>query len=210
MEIAAPVVTFFAVIINLPASAAVVVSNLSNGDASGWDLGPASGLESVANSFTTGSEAGWIVNSATLNLVPDLVDPVVPDQAVTLTIAADSSGAPGATVGSFATSPPTIPGNSTWAAAGTINLSPNTTYWLVASYAIEEVVYWTNTADLTSSGEPGWSIGDDALTLNGSTWEVLISDQPVLFELDASVVPEPGTSSLLLFTGLALLRRKRR
>jgi len=195
---------------NTASRGATVVSNLSTSEASAWDLGPAGGDVGVANSFTTSTGAGWTLDSIVLSLVEALgPNPPVPDQNVTVSLYDDAGGEPGSVVGTFNSMVPAIPGTVTFTPTTTVNLTANTTYWVYAEYPEEDEVYWSNTSDLTETGLAGWEIGNDALTLTGGSWNVLLDDTPTRFEINATTIPEP-TSALLVGLGGAFLGVGRR
>ena len=131
----------------------------------------------------------------TLNLFVDPLEPP-PTQDLSLILAQNNNGVPGSSLGSFTTETPSS-GDRSYSPTGTITLAPNTTYWLVAGYPVNDVVYWTYTTDVSQTGGSGWSIGDDSYTFNDPNWEVLGDDVPVLLGVNATPVPEPSTYAMI-------------
>jgi len=90
-----------------------------------------------------------------------------------------------------------------------ITLSPNTTYWLVAT-ATSGAGVWAST-NTTNSMSPGlWSItGEHSVSFDsGGIWSAGTPGYPNQFNIDAIIVPEP-TTFLLFSLGMIMLRKRR-
>jgi hypothetical protein len=179
------------------------VSNLSNSPVGDLWFG----FSPVYVPFTTGTNIVRI-DSFTLS-VNTAGAPGGTDVTYTASIYSDNSGSIGSiygTVGSFTDF--TLGGveNISIAASSTVNLSPNTTYWLQTQIAgTTNQSWWRFTSDTSESGDPGWSIGNNAgWTGSGAG--------PTLFSVSTTAVPEPSTATLILGVAggvLAFARRRR-
>lgn len=177
--------------------AATVVSNLQEPPTSSTVFFNSTWL---ASSFTTDNQS-YNLNSATLAL-----DAPIGPAGVTIQVYADAAGLPGSSLGSLGTQSISSSGDKTFTSSG-LSLSPNTSYWLVAS--ADNLAVWFGTTSTAQTGS--WSIGDVGQTSNdsGTTWPT--SSVVGRFSIDATAVPEPGTVALsaLLLGGLAARRRRK-
>jgi len=205
------------------AQAGLAVSNLSNTFGSAWDLGSGSTLADspVANQFTTGPGPGWTLDSVVLDL--GLVAGT-PSGSISAFLAADNSGLPGTTLVTLLGSNPTTPSEDiTFTPQSPTLLAVNTAYWLVVSANLADNYLWNFTTDTSETGLPGWSIGNTSYAgYPSGTWTALASSvppfnvpAPVLFQVNATAVPEPGSLTLLAMGGVvglagAASRRRKR
>lgn len=187
--------------LQLTASAQYVISNLGiTGDTS-FALNSSS---SPAASFTVGSQAHTL-DAATLRLSGERAnkggDGVVTYHAF---IYSSSGGEPGSllySLGSYTDSSGDHSAYSAHAftAPGGSLLSPNTTYWVVATVNSGDSGSWeAKFPPVGSSGVGGWSIGASSRFI-GETFQY---DSIPLFGISATPVPEPSEYAAL--TGLAL------
>lgn len=174
----------------------VGVSNITNTVIQGWDLGPASGFQYVANGFSTGAGTGWTISSVDMKITVD----GTPNQQISLGLWTDNAGNPGSVIGSFTNVSPTTTGIYSFTPASTLSLASNTAYWLVAEYPTINVVYWAYTDDASETGLPGWTIGNLTKSFNGS-WQIN-GPTPSLFTVNVQAVPEPTTWALMGLGGV--------
>jgi hypothetical protein len=167
------------------------------------------GVNAVANSFTTGAGAGWTLDTATV----DMSKIAAGSENITARIYSDSSGLPG---GVLATSVLNLTdagrADRTFDFSGAgLTLAPTTTYWLSLSSDQQATTSWShvNTGETsTTSGLPGWTIGSPMHIDNGSNWISTVSGGSGLFSI--SVVPEPGSLvavGCFLAAGLSIRKR---
>lgn len=191
------------------ADAVVVVDNLGaliSGEAS--ILGDNPSL-SVATQFTTGPGA-WQINTVTAKLA-DLFE-LNPD-AMQIDVRNDNGGNPGATILgalNMTQNNVTTLGDYTYAPTAAMQLAGNTSYWLVAMPTfLDAQLGWEVTASPADNGVLGWSIGNlNRVSMDlGATWQPN-GNEPTMFSIDATAVPEPGASMLALLAMAAVLRRR--
>jgi len=162
------------------ATAAEVVSNLSQPSDSTYTAdyeGP------EAEAFTTDG-AAYFLQSVTVD-----VDSVEDSSGnFTLRIFTDDGGLPGTMVPNGLLSGPGNPstGLNTYSAAGTINLYPNTTYWVVAQVSSGSGAYALSFTDSTSQ-TGSWTIED---------WEAYSSDYGSTWDTDSGVMRMSISASL--------------
>lgn len=99
-------------------------------------------------------------------------------------------------------------------------IEPGETYWLVLGMTapdLEEdnpsgLIRWhyAATQGQDSGAEPGWSVGTRTAESGtaGQNWSAS-GQTPYLFEMTATIVPEPATASLILPAVLLAFRRRR-
>ncbi len=139
----------------------------------------------VAQSFTTGSEDGYLITS--LNAFVSTGTP-------TAEIWDDKSGTPGEKVGDL-TNPGSIPSGAVpdqliEFSAADVGLDAETTYWVLFTLDSGEIrVRTTTLTDEDDGSEEKWAIGNDfsALIHEGTAWETGVSDQmesgPVMIQV---------------------------
>ncbi|MDZ4402590.1 choice-of-anchor R domain-containing protein [Prosthecobacter sp.] len=207
----------------VPAShAALTVTNLYNTHAvPGYEMvDDIGGIgHDLANSFTTGGSS-VLLNSVSVEFAGGFVGI---GSAFTAYLYNDATGMPGASLVTFTgNSDPHSGGTFAYTPSAPTTLLPSTTYWLVfnaqAGAPDEQYPIYT-TADVSQTGDPGWSIGDsfvyrDVISGTPGSWigqNVLAPPNALQFELDTTAVPEPSRT-LLFGSGLASLlfvRRRR-
>jgi hypothetical protein len=127
----------------------------------------------------------------------------------------DLPGSPLATLSGNAD--PKTTGDYTYTTTGTLNLTANTTYWVVASAPSGSGYIWQSTASTAENPGSIWTIGNErGSTLDGgATWNTPISvHQFSVSASSVSAVPEPGSLVLAgvagsLFGGGWLVRKWR-
>jgi len=166
----------------------------------------------AANSFTTGSGPGWILDSLTLLLSKNSGDPDYINVGIW---SSDINGLPGSALSLPGLIPVLNDGIATHTLAGNglITLAPNTKYWVVAEDSTASTTIWEYAfGQFGETGLPGWTIGDDHYQNSGSGWTATSPDfTPFMFSVDVTAVPEPGSTLALLglgMAGLTVLRRR--
>lgn len=104
------------------------------------------------------------------------------------------------------------PDNYIYTPAVPTTLSAGTTYWLTAGSFVH-TYSWVITEPQSGgdTGTGGWSIGDNVVLSNdqGGTW-LAWQDEPALFAVSASAVPETSTALGTALAAAGLLLRRRR
>lgn len=178
-----------------------VVSNLGEAGSGSVNF---SGNNWLGASFTT-DNLEYTLNNVTLSLDSPLANNVT----VTLRIFADGSGAPtGSALETFTPLTFSSGGNKTFNSTG-LDLAANSTYWLTVS-GTGTIPVWFATASPNQTGN--WTIGDNGRGSSdaGATWPTT-SPNIGKFSIDASPVPEPTPSALILLaTGCFAVFRYRK
>jgi hypothetical protein len=180
------------------------------GSTAGNVWGISSGSFSVAQQFTTGSQDADI-GSVLLSISTSQAG-----AAFTVGFYSNASGQPGSLVANGLLSGPSVPAANdinTYTASG-LNLSANTTYWLVLDNTSASYVGVRNRQGqpLVSSSSDGWTLGNlgyKSETSTGSYSMVYTGIAEPLFSIVAPV-PEPSTLALAGMGGLGLMWHLRR
>lgn len=178
------------------AFAVVGVSNLGEASAAAY------GFTTLGFGFTTGSGAGWTLDSAVVKL-----EGIGSTDLVQFSLRADAGGNPGAIIESLgSTQVPNGTTDITLTPVGPITLAASTTYWLLGENTNPNNS-WVYTTSDNETGLAGWSISDVTRSFDGTTWSSRAGT--VLAEINVTPVPEPA--SLLVIGGaLAAFARRRR
>lgn len=178
------------------APAVVGVSNLGETSAAVY------GITSLGFGFTTGSGAGWTLDSAVVKL-----EGIGSTDLVQFTLRADAGGNPGALIESLgSTQVPNGTTDITLTPVGPVTLASSTTYWLLGENTNPNNS-WVYTTSDNETGLAGWSISDVTRSFDGTTWSSRAGT--VMAEIGVTPVPEPA--SLLAIGGaLAAFARRRR
>lgn len=196
--------------------AAVIVSNLLNTHAvPGYEItDEINGVgHDLANSFTIGGSV-MSLDSITIGFAGGF------GSGFTASLYSDAAGAPGTELLTLSGEiDPHGGGLFDYTAASPYTLAASTTYWAVftAVHAApnKQFPIYT-TADLSQTGEPGTSIGNNfaSRTVNSGvpgSWSLSGSDTPLQFSVNTSAVPEPSRAALLAGSfGVLFFRRRRR
>jgi hypothetical protein len=184
------------------ASAITQVSNLSETQNSGWNVGDYGiGTQYTGSSFTTDSDS-YTVNSVTARFQE------LTEGNLFLNIFSDNSGLPGTLIGQLSTNQNILPGshnNYVFTPNSSVTLAANTTYWLTGESS--GWYQWGNTSSPNQTG--AWGIGDGIVysSNQGASWNSF-SNNPLQFSVDATsasaAVPFEfsPTMGLLLVGGL--------
>ncbi|MFO1489179.1 MAG: choice-of-anchor R domain-containing protein [Verrucomicrobiota bacterium] len=191
----------------------VVVSNLGEPISPTYDSWGVFLNNWVGMKFTTGSNSpSWSLASVDMMLVGGVG---LLNNDLTVRIHADNSGQPGLSLFSLTGPEPAgdnLPAILNYVPTAPATLASQTSYWLVAS-TINSHYGWTMTEPYSGNdtGLDGWSIDDGIIFTQdqGSSW-IYYNDEPALFAINTTVVPEPGTFALLGLGAAALLARRRR
>jgi hypothetical protein len=104
-----------------------------------------------------------------------------------------------------------IPGNDLGNYVG-LELSPSTTYWIVATAIFSQSTgygYWQYPTDSNYSSLDNWSIdltsATYALSSDGSSWLSFADHSPFKFGIAATAVPEPQFNALVAFGVLPIV-----
>ena len=138
------------------AQSQVLVSNIGQATSSTGHLG-----NDHAQAFTTGSNAaGYSLTSVEIALG----DPGIGPPAKTVTIANDSNGSPGTTVGTLTNPASYVAGSNEFTHTG-LDLAADTTYFLVVDITGTGTggIRNTNSDAEDDGGSAGWNIGDSSL-----------------------------------------------
>ena len=161
----------------------------------------------LADSFSTGAQAGQVLTQVTALLKNDSAD-VIGDLRVSLH--ADSATGPGTLLATIGTLSSTAVSTADFAAytftpvAG-VQLAANTTYWIEISAASPNAIEWSWSQDLTGTGVAG-----------GSNYNAMFGVSPnsafAPYQMSVAVaVPEPATMALMLGgLGLGAAARRRK
>ena len=198
-----------------PAPAATAVSNLASptfiaSNPNDFDAGGGnrSGVE-YAQSFMTGALAATL-NSITVHMGND-----GGGGGFRLQLWNDISSLPASALLTLSGNPnPATLGFYTY--TGSLALSPNTTYWVVEAMihtAPDDVYAWQGASTQNETGAPGWSIGNSAATRNvnngiPASWSTFGPIHQI--SVDATIVPEPASSFLVIFGAVAVLCGRKR
>jgi hypothetical protein len=161
-----------------------------------------------AVSFETGTAAnGYSLDSIQLRIAGKSGNPT----GFELLLYNNNGGLPGSSLDSLSGSDPTGAGVYTFSATG-ITLSPSTVYWAVTTSSDSSLsgnsFYWAFDPNSYTSSD-GWSLGSDAASFNGSSWNGNATS-PFTLAINASAVPEPEIYSLTGLGLLAILLRRRK
>jgi hypothetical protein len=186
------------------------VSNLGGNpaDYTGYGIGSNQWL---ANSFVTGTtSAGYQLNSVQIPVGVN-GNP----SGFSLSLYSDNGGHPGNNLGTLGGSNPTDWALYNFTASG-IELTPSTTYWIVATSPTpaysDDSYYWVFASDTSYTSSDGWSMNPDgwrASFSGGSSWGNG-TGSPYQFAVSATPVPEPEIYSLAGSGLLAILLRRRK
>ena len=174
-----------------PDTAPKLVSNTGQTAAGGQDLG-----SDYAQGFSTGSNAGGYKLTG-VEFYFRRGSSQVPQPTYSVYIARDSSGAPGATLGTLTTSTSL---STSWASpvkltatGGGIDLRADSTYWVVLDSKASNngsQIRLTTSASEDTGGAAGWSLADDALARSyyETTWVDLEVNQVNYYPCSPSMV----------------------
>ena len=182
----------------VPATASILVSNLSSPNSATPTVGDNDGDVRRAGDFTTGSNvAGYDLTSVTMLFTVDTGE--TPDPTFQLDLFTNAAGVPGSSIIAFSGSNSPIDGLFT--CTGSTVLAPNTKYWLVSS-APQILGSFKNfrhfsTVDDGEVSSDGWTIGDVGASHEFGSWGPLFNSQQLKFSVDANVIPEPSSIAVL-------------
>jgi hypothetical protein len=191
-----------------PLRADVLFNNFGPGDAfsnsglllQGPDVNTIGDVNQAA-AFTMGA-TGALVTSAQLGIGTG--GPTPGTGPISVVIAADAGGLPGAALQS-STVNVTMSGQQVISAGypGTLFLSPNTTYWVIADAEGTFDGGW----DFNTTGDTGPTAGQT----EGFAWSLHAPEQRFAFRVQGRLVPEPASVALVVsgLVGLAAFRKRR-
>lgn len=159
----------------------------------------------TAGSFTTGS------NSYTLNSVTTRFGNTSSEQGTDFTLSIYANGAnnrPDASPLEVLSGEIAPLSTQNYTYTGSCTLAANTTYWVEARASSTAQFYPMGADNISLVGRS--AIGEIWSTDNGATWQSPNSNWAMGMLIDATVVPEPVSLSLLALGSLALLARRRR
>lgn len=199
----APALLLAAIVAAMPAAHADTRFNNLTASRDGAD--PLLSYGPLADSFSTGAQAGLVLTQVTALLKNDSAD-IVGDLRVSLH--ADSAAGPGALLATLGTlsSASVATGDFaayTFAPAGGVKLNANTTYWVEISAASPNAIEWSWSQDLSGTGVAGGSNYNALFGVSANT-----AFAPYQMSV-AVAVPEPATAALML-GGVGLLAAARR
>lgn len=166
-----------------------------------------------AVSFETGTTtAGYDLNSIQLRIAGITGTPTGFD----VSLYNDNGGEPGSSLQLLSGPLPTSGGIYTFGASA-MNLSPSTTYWVVASTpdltSSGNTVYWAIDPDSYTSTD-GWSMpttsSGDSSGDGGTSWADHTGGSPLTLAVDATAVPEPDSLRLVAVALIAILLKYRK
>jgi hypothetical protein len=161
-----------------------------------------------AISFETGAAVdGYSLDSMQLRMAGITGNP----NGFELSLYNNNGGVTGTSLDSLNGFDPIGAGIYTFAASG-ITLSPSTVYWAVTtsldSSFSENSFYWAFDPNSYTSID-GWSLGNNAASFNGSSWNSS-GGSPFTLAVNATAVPEPAIYSLTGLGLFAILLRRRK